>query len=92
MRTFQAGAVYAYTHICNADLHHAYRVVRRTASSVWLEDSDGSVKRRGVKPNYDGREEVCSPEGSFSMSPILGACDRLADDHSLGPWSTGMGP
>lgn len=30
MQTFEIGGVYAYTFICNSDLHHAYRVVRRT--------------------------------------------------------------
>lgn len=91
MHTFQVGAVYAHNFICDASLHVAYRVVRRTAKSIWLEGADGTVSRRAVKASWDGSEETCYPDGTYSMCPILGAEKALPSNHALGPWSTGMG-
>jgi hypothetical protein len=47
-------------------------VVSRTAKFVKLEDSDGVVRRVGVKLDYNGNE-FAMPDGSYSMAPVVRA-------------------
>lgn len=71
MKAFVVGSVYSHTFVCDSSAHCSYKVVRRTAKSVWLEDEFGDVKRRLVSVHDDS--EICHPLGQFSMSPILRA-------------------
>ncbi len=49
-----------------------FTVVSRTAKFVKLEDSDGVVRRVGVKLDYNGNE-CAMPFGSYSMAPVVRA-------------------
>ena len=96
-KAFQVGQRYGCTFICNSDLHVIYEVKARTRCTVTLDDGSGKLIKRKVRVHID--EEVCSPMGSYSMSPTLGADDSkrrfggaTPADLPLGPISTGMGP
>lgn len=71
---FKAGECYYTRSICDHECIFAYQVVKRTAKTVTLLDTSGKETRRKVYL-YDGVEQV-SPEGDYSMAPVLGA-DRL---------------
>lgn len=49
-----------------------FTVVSRTAKFVKLEDSDGVVRRVGVKRDHNGNE-FAMPDGSYSMAPVVRA-------------------
>ena len=49
-----------------------FTVVSRTAKFIKLEDSDGVVRRVGVKFDYNGNE-FAMPFGSYSMAPVVRA-------------------
>lgn len=49
-----------------------FTVVSRTAKFVKLEDSDGVVRRVGVKIDHNGNE-FAMPDGSYSMAPVVRA-------------------
>ena len=72
---FETGKTYATRSNCNWDCIFKYTVVRRTAKCVWLQSYGKEITRRTIRVR-DGIELV-SPEGSYSMSPVLGADDTL---------------
>ena len=73
MKQFEVGKSYSATSPCDHNCVWTFTVTRRTAKSLWLRGRDGETFRKGVKPSYDGREEVCYPLGVYSMCPVLGA-------------------
>lgn len=76
---FEVGTTYYTRSIGDHNCIWRFRVVRRTASSVWVAgdfDTAGTVERRKVS-QYDGRE-IFSPFGRYSMSPTVYA-DKVAD-------------
>jgi len=72
-RTFEAGRTYAMTSVCDSNCRWTFKVVRRTAKSVWLLNDEGETVRRVIS-TYNGEEQVF-PLGKYSMAPILGADD-----------------
>ena len=46
-----------------------YVVVKRTAKLVTLQDECGDVKRVGVRTFRN--VEACSPDGTYSLAPVL---------------------
>jgi hypothetical protein len=76
---FATGTTYYTRSIGDHNCIWRFTILRRSASSVWILDSDEGqpkVVRRKVSV-YSGRETF-SPFGQYSMSPTVSA-DRIAD-------------
>jgi hypothetical protein len=71
LKTFEVGKTYTARSLCDYDCVFAWTVTARTAKQITLEDRHGRVSKRAVR-SYDG-VEVCSPQGRFSMSPMISA-------------------
>ena len=67
---FQVGHTYRTRSACDWDCIFSYTVVSRTAKFLTLDDGY-QVRRVGVRV-WDGRE-TASPEGRYSMSPLITA-------------------
>jgi len=85
---FEVGTTYYVRSIGDHNCIWRFKVVRRTAASVWVtgvSDHDaGKVERRKVC-EYNGAETF-SPFGSYSMSPTVHA-DNVADGQKdLADW------
>lgn len=84
---FEAGKTYFTRSIGDHNCIWRFRVVRRTAASVWVtgaDDNDSAKVERRKVSDYSGRETF-KPFGVYSMSPTVfsdnvadGVCD-LAD-------------
>jgi hypothetical protein len=70
---FQAGVSYYCRSICNYDCVWHFRIIRRTAASVWVL-VNGEEVRRGVEV-WEGVEQF-APFGRYSMSPTVSADRR----------------
>ena len=70
-RTFEIGKTYTARSACDHDCIFSYEVVARTAKTVTLRDKFGEIRRRGIRVSFDS--EICFPQGSFSMAPVLSA-------------------
>lgn len=72
---FEAGVSYYCRSACNYDCIWHFRIIRRTAKSVWIiNDEDGKICRKGVGV-WDGVEKF-EPFGRYSMSPVVSADRR----------------
>lgn len=70
--SFEVGTIYYVRSIGDYDCVWSYRVIRRTAKFVTLEDvQSGETVRVGVSV-WDG-EETAMPHGRYSMAPTLRA-------------------
>ncbi len=69
--TFQVGTTYSATSNCDSNCVWTFEVIKRTAKFITLRESDGDIRRVGVRA-YDG-EEWASPFGSYSMAPVIRA-------------------
>jgi hypothetical protein len=74
---FEVGKTYYTRSACDHECIFEWKVVRRTAKSVWLKEEgkhyrDEPVRRRSVKDWGDGIETVF-PDGHYSMCPVLTA-------------------
>lgn len=76
---FEAGKTYGTRSACDHDCIFKFKVVRRTEKSVWLECLSGIKKGtyRAKIQDFRNDEELCSPLGSYSMAPLLGANDLM---------------
>jgi hypothetical protein len=72
--TFQVGQSYQCRSLGDYDCVWTFRVTKRSAQFVTLQ-GDGETRRAKVR-NYRG-VEVCSPLGTYSLSPTLSASKRL---------------
>ena len=76
--SFQPGNVYSTASACDSNCIFRFKVIRRTASSVWVcPVRNGNVleeetKRRSII-KWDGEPERIFPMGKFSMAPMLSA-------------------
>ena len=70
-KTFEPGKQYSMRSPCDHECVWTYKVLKRTAKQVTLVDRNGEEKRCGIRV-WNG-EEVCSPLGRYSMSPVLSA-------------------
>lgn len=71
---FKVGSIYSMRSVCDYNCIWSYEVVSRTAKRVKLAEIGKlhtEILTRGLSV-YEGVEQ-CSPLGSYSMSPILGA-------------------
>lgn len=80
MHTFQVGKSYMGRFASDYDSVFTYKVVRRTAKTVWLKsDFETTVKQCRVQQGYRGEYEFVYPMGSgYSMAPILCADREVA--------------
>lgn len=69
INTFQVGHTYAARCISDSNITFTYKVVKRTAKFLTVEDKWGDQKRCGVKIS-DGRE-FALPDGSYAWAPII---------------------
>ena len=67
---FAVGATYFTRSIGDYNCIYRFEILRRTASSVWI-NVDGEVKRRKIS-TYGG-SEIFQPFGSYSMAPTISA-------------------
>jgi hypothetical protein len=75
--TFEIGKTYYAHSACDYDTIFAYTVIKRTAKFITI-DSGYDTRRVGVRRNNDGIE-ICLPQGSFSMAPVLRANRELEE-------------
>lgn len=72
--TFTVGQAYSATSVCDHECVWTFKVLRRTARFITIEDRWGAVSRVGVRTV--GTEEVASPLGSYSMAPVIRSSRR----------------
>ena len=75
IKGFVVGRTYFTTSVCDHNCVYTYKVVKRTAKTVTLQDDCGKITRRKVNSHRDGLETVY-PEGVYSMCPVLSS-DKL---------------
>jgi hypothetical protein len=73
MKQFKAGSDYEVRSICDHNCIFKFKVIKRTAKSIWITERSEPVKRKSIY--IYNSEECVKPHGSFSMAPILGAND-----------------
>lgn len=72
MAQFKEGKFYYMRSLCDYDCVWVYKVVKRTACTVTIDDGRGNRKTcRISKHSEHWNEEQISPLGVFSMSPTL---------------------
>jgi hypothetical protein len=71
--TFETGVSYFCRSICDSDCIWHFRILRRTAKSVWVL-VNGEQVRRGIRV-WNGVEKF-EPFGTYSMSPVVSADRR----------------
>jgi regulator of sigma D len=71
--TFEAGISYFCRSLCDSDCIWHFKILRRTAKSVWVL-VNGEEVRRAVKV-WSGVEKF-EPFGNYSMSPVVSADRR----------------
>ena len=75
--TFDAGKTYTISHIGDSCLFTSYKVVRRTAKSVWVTNCDHNDERKVCRRSitiWNGCEQF-KPHGSYSMCQIVRATE-----------------
>ena len=70
MKTFKIGTTYSTRSICNHDCIFSFKILRRTAKSVWV-NVDGKTVRRAIEV-WDNKETFY-PFGKYSMAAIISA-------------------
>lgn len=58
--------------ICDSDCIFRFKVISRTEKTITLQD-EASKEIRRRRPNVWDGQEVCFPQGYYSMCPILRA-------------------
>lgn len=84
IKKFEVGKVYETCSIGDTDLKITGKVIKRTASTVTIHFSRGSILepvktlriRKGLSEFC--KAEAVSPWGVYSMSPVLDANDEIA--------------
>ena len=71
LKAFEVGKTYYTASICDSNCIIAITVASRT--KCFITTTEG--QRLKVSDKYTPGEEHCSPWGSYSMSPTIGACD-----------------
>ena len=82
VKKFEVGQCYYTRAIGDHNLIYAYKVTKRTAKTVILQDDTGKDIGRRKITIYRGCETV-SPAGSHSMSPMIDADDILPGEGTL---------
>lgn len=79
---FEVGETYATRSIGDHECIYSFKIIRRTAKSVWIPstkamgpDKGGLTERRGLS-SYNGVESF-SPFGTYSFSPTITADKTL---------------
>lgn len=75
MNTFEIGKTYIARSFCNHDCVWECTVISRTAKSVKLQEKNGKTYRRMITTDIHGERVALA---SYSMAPILCACDVAA--------------
>ena len=82
--TFKAGSIYSCRSACDHNCVWSFRVIRRTAKSVWIapvrrgEVLADEMTRKAVTVSHYDDTEIVYPLGKYSMAPVLGA-DNCCD-------------
>jgi hypothetical protein len=72
---FIVGNTYECHSACDHNCIFTFKVIKRTAKFVTVEDAHGRVKRAGITVWDD--VETARPMGTFSMAPIIRASDTV---------------
>ncbi len=77
MKQFETNKTYTNSFIGDSELFFSFKIIRRTAKSVWIKDAkrEGKVMRRKI--GNHNNEETIFPMGYYSMCPVLGADDEV---------------
>ena len=70
---FQVGKTYSTRSACDWDCIFSFTIVRRTATSVWIEYHGKINRRRVFTWNANSPVEFCYPLGKYSMAPVINA-------------------
>ena len=70
MKKFETGKTYSTRSICDHNCIFSFKILRRTAKSVWVK-VDGEKVRRAIEV-YD-EKETFYPFGKYSMAAIISA-------------------
>lgn len=70
-RKFQIGTEYQCRSIGDHECIFSFTVTKRTAKFITIDSTFGEA-RVGVRPDWEGNE-IASPLGRYSMSPIIRA-------------------
>ena len=73
IKKFKTNQHYATSSVCDHNCIFKFKVVRRTAKTIWVDGMYGVQSRRVYV--YDGAESI-KPFGTYSMAPILTANDK----------------
>ena len=73
MKRFQANQDYSARSICDSNCIFTFKVVRRTAKSIWIVGGQiKEITRKAITISDDGNEMIF-PLGKYSMAPVLRA-------------------
>jgi hypothetical protein len=70
IKKFEVGETYSCNSVCDSDCWWHFKIVKRSAKSIWTE-IDGEVKCRRISIYRES--ETFMPFGSYSMAPIVRA-------------------
>lgn len=70
---FQTGLKYSARSVCDYNCIWTFKVIKRTAKFITIEDQYGEQKRVGVK--VWGDSETAYPLGNYSMCPVIDAAE-----------------
>jgi len=70
MRTFEVNKEYSARSICDYDCIFSFKILRRTAKSVWIK-VNRQIVRRQIEIYNDA--ETFYPFGHYSMAAIISA-------------------
>jgi len=68
---FETNRIYMKRSTCDYNCVFAFRVIKRTAKRITIEDAHGKIVTKGVSI-YNGAES-CYPNGNYSMAVVINA-------------------
>ncbi len=71
IQKFEVGREYFCRSACDHTCVWTFKVVRRTAKSIWFSEDGCGASRRSIRIYND--IEMVYPMGTYSMSPVLSA-------------------
>jgi hypothetical protein len=71
MTTFNVNQTYSVKSICDSECVFSYTVIKRTAKRITIKDKFNRIEKRGI--SIINGQEICYPEGKYSMCPVIRA-------------------
>lgn len=80
---FEVGKKYVCSSIVNSNSRYEFEVIKRTAKTITIKNSDGELKRCKIYTNQRGTVELLYPNGKYSMCIVLSASDAQEEQQEL---------